>query len=89
MLNDIKLALRISHNQLDSEISDIIEAARLDLSLSGVSLLKANGDNDPLIKRAIIVYVKANTETDDVKADRYQKSYDMLKNHLTLAGDYK
>ena len=89
MLETVKKALRISHNQLDGDISDIIEAARLDLSLSGVSSLKANDDNDPLIKRAIIVYAKANTETDDAKADRYQKSYDMLKNHLTLAGDYK
>ena len=52
MLEVVKTALRISHNQLDSEITDLIEAARLDLSLSGVSTTKANDDSDPLIKRA-------------------------------------
>lgn len=89
MLQIVKVALRIKHNALDGEITDLIEAARHDLILSGVSKLKGNDDNDPLIKRAIIVYVKANFFPDNSTAERYQKSYEMLKQHLTLAGDYK
>ncbi|MGE1044119.1 head-tail connector protein [Bacillus wiedmannii] len=89
MLEVVKKALRVSHNALDDEIDDLIEAARTDLKLSGVSGFKSNDDTDPLIKRAIIVYTKANFIADVKEAERFQLSYNMLKNHLTLAGDYK
>jgi uncharacterized phage protein (predicted DNA packaging) len=89
LIDDIKVSLRLNHYALDSEISDLIEAARLDLSLSGVSISKANDEVDPLIKRAITTYVKANFIPDGNEAERFQRSYDMLKNHLTLAGDYQ
>lgn len=89
MLDIVKLALRITHNALDAEILDLIEAGRHDLMLSGVSGFKSNDDTDPLIKRAIITYTKANFIPDVKEAVRFQSSYDMLKNHLTLAGDYK
>lgn len=58
MLEVVKKALRVSHNALDDEIDDLIEAARTDLKLSGVSGFKSNDDTDPLIKRAIIMYAK-------------------------------
>ncbi|PRT29447.1 head-tail connector protein [Bacillus thuringiensis] len=89
MLDVVKKALRISHNALDDEITDLIEAARHDLMLSGVSSTKANADDDPLIKRAIITYTKANFIPDVKESEKFQLSYNMLKNHLTLAGDYK
>lgn len=89
MLEVVKKALRVSHNALDDEIDDLIEAARTDLKLSGVSGFKSNDDTDPLIKRAIIMYTKANFIADVKEAERFQLSYNMLKNHLTLAGDYK
>ncbi|PHE70875.1 head-tail connector protein [Bacillus wiedmannii] len=89
MLEIVKRALRVSHNALDDEIDDLIEAARTDLKLSGVSGFKSNDDTDPLIKRAIIMYTKANFIADVKEAERFQLSYNMLKNHLTLAGDYK
>ena len=89
MLEVVKKALRVSHNVLDDEIDDLIEAARTDLKLSGVSGFKSNDDTDPLIKRAIIMYTKANFIPDAKEAERFQLSYGMLKNHLTLAGDYK
>lgn len=87
MLNEVKTALRVSHNALDSDINDQIEEARHDLMLSGISSIKANDDTDPLIKRAIKLYCKANSSEKD--AEKYQLSYDSLKNHLTLAGDYR
>lgn len=89
MIDVVKKAVRISHNALDDELADLIEASRYDLNLSGVSHLKANDDTDPLIKRAIITYVKANFISDAKEAERFLASYNMLKNHLTLAGDYK
>jgi uncharacterized phage protein (predicted DNA packaging) len=88
MLDDIKIVLRISNNAFDSEIYDLIEAARYDLSLSGVVEAKVNDDTDPLIKRAVSLYVKCNFGWDNPDVDRLQKAYDLLKMHLSLAGDY-
>ena len=87
---DIKTALRISTNNtaFDSEIADLIDAARADLMLAGILPAKANDDNDPLIKRAITVYVKANFGWNNPDAERLQQSYDMLKCHLALSQEY-
>lgn len=91
ILDDVKQALRISIDNtiFDTEVNDLIGAARLDLIQSGVSADKVNLDTDPLIKRAIITYAKANFGYDNPEADRFQQSYDMLKQHLSLAGDYR
>ena len=90
MLDDVKVALRISPSNVayDSEILDLIAAARHDLTLSGVSPEKASATTDPLIRRAVVVYCKANFGWDNSDAEKLQRSYDMLKAHLTLAGDY-
>lgn len=88
MLNDIKDALRVSGDDLDTEILDLIESAKADLILSGVHKDKVK-DTDPLIKRAITVYCKANFGYEDVNmADRFQESYISLKHHLTLSSEY-
>ncbi len=88
MLNDIKNALRISGNDLDMEILDLIEAAKADLILSGVLDSKVI-DTEPLIKRAVTVYCKANFGYEDPKlAERFQESYISLKHHLTLSTEY-
>ena len=42
-----------------------------------------------LIKRAIILYCKANFGLDNKDSEKYNKSYDLLKQHLALSGDYK
>jgi len=88
MLQDIKDALRVSGDDLDTEILDLIDAAKTDLILSGVNKDKVI-DTDPLIKRAIIVYCKANFGYDDVNmAERFEQSYISLKHHLTLSTEY-
>ena len=91
MIESVKGALRVTSNDplIIEEIEDLIESARLDLQISGVSKEKANNDNDPLIKRAIIFYAKANYGLDNPDSDRFQDSYEMLKQHLSLAGDYR
>lgn len=87
MLEDVRDALRVSGNDLDGEIQDLIDAAKADLSLSGVHPSKII-DTDPLIKRAVVVYCKAHFGWDNPEADRFAKSYDMLKQHLTLSTEY-
>lgn len=87
MLNDIKDSLRVSGDDLNIEITDLIDAAKADLILSGVHKDKIN-DTDPLIKRAVTVYCKANFGYDNNEADRFNNSYISLKHHLTLSKEY-
>lgn len=90
LIDDVKLALRITSSAFDSEISDLIAAARDDLKLSGVVKEKADAEEpDALIKRAIIIYTKAHFGFDNPEAERFQQSYDMLKQHLSLSYDYR
>ena len=88
MIESIKTALRISNTAYDSEITDLVAAARADLKLSGILESKVNDDTDPLIKRAITVYVKAHFGWNNPDAERLQQSYDMLKSHLALSQEY-
>lgn len=88
MLDGVKLALRVTTNEFDTEIQELIDAAVADLALAGVSPEKAQDMTDPLIKRAVITYCKAHFGYDNPDADRLQKSYDMLKMHLTLSTEY-
>lgn len=85
MLNRIKLALRIKNYKLDDEINDLIEACKIDLFISGVKKIQLT---DPIIQRAIILYCKANFGLDNKDSEKYQKSYDLLKQSLKLCGDY-
>lgn len=87
LLEKIKLTLRIDDNTLDADIQDTIEAAKLDLRLRGVSENKIT-EEDALIIRAIKTYCKAEYSSDDKEADRYTKSYEMLRDHLTMSIDY-
>lgn len=90
MLKKTKTALRISQSNtaFDDEVNDLISAARDDLRLAGVLRLKVEDDNDSLIKRAIVVYCKANFGLDNPDSEKLQRSYDMLKAHLTLSQEY-
>ncbi|AZI46199.1 MULTISPECIES: head-tail connector protein [Bacillus] len=88
MFESVKRSLRITHSFLDDEIHELVAAARQDLVQSGVSASKAESEEDPLIKRAVITYCKANFGLSNVDSEKYQRSYDMLKNHLALASDY-
>lgn len=88
ILNDIKTALRISNTVYEGEILDLIAAARADLMLAGILPVKANDDTDPLIKRAITVYVKAHFGWNNPDSEKLKQSYDMLKAHLVLSQEY-
>ncbi len=86
MLEDVKNSLRVSGDDLNLEIQDLIESAKADLILSGAHKDKVR-DDDPLIKRAITVYCKAHFGYDDM-GEKFAQSYDSLKQHLTLSTEY-
>lgn len=84
MLEKIKKYLRISSIAFDEEITDLINAAKKDLEISGITVDEA----DELIIRAISTYCKANFGFDNPDSDKLQQSYNMLKIHLSLSEEY-
>ena len=87
MIEKIKQALRIKSNAFDDELKDLITAAKLNLEICGIAKSKII-DTDPLIIQAVKTYCKANFGLDNKDSEKYQKSYDMIKTHLALCGDY-
>jgi hypothetical protein len=84
MLEKVKLALRITTNAFDSELTDLINAAYLDLGIAGV----INTENEtPLIIRAVITYCRCNFGQPD-EYDRIKASYDEQKAQLSMATGY-
>ena len=88
-LADFRGYLRITTDKLDGEIRDLILAARRDLVRVGVSTERAQDETDPLIKRAISTYVKAEFGLDNEDADAYRASYQMQRAELSLASAYR
>lgn len=84
----IRRYLRINHTHFDAEITDLIGAARADLLLGGIKAAKVTDESDALIKRAIVVYVKAEFGLDNADGEKYRESYNMLKRHLMLSSEY-
>lgn len=91
MLEKVKLALRIVTNAFDSELNDLIEAAKVDLGIAGIVLpVSTDTQTDVIIERAIVTYCKLNFgELDKVEMyDRLKASYDEQKSQLSMATGY-
>lgn len=86
VLESVKKALRISTSAFNIEVADLIDACIADLRMAGIYFVD---EADPLIRRAITTYCKANFGYDNPEADRFHDSYIMLKQHLSLSGDYR
>lgn len=84
MLAKIKLALRITTNAFDAELTDLAAAALLDMGIAGVT---NDSVTDPLIIRAVITYCKMHFGQPD-EYDRLKKSYDEQKAQLATATGY-
>lgn len=84
MLNAVKLALRVTTEAFDTELTDLIGAALIDMRLAGVT----NADTaDLLVRRAVITYCRMNFgQPDDY--DRLKKSYDEQKGQMGMATGY-
>lgn len=90
MLTRVKLALRITTDAFDSEILDLIEAAKIDLGIAGVLIpVTTSGISDMIISKAIITYCKLNFGSiDRHEYDRLKASYDEQKAQLSMATGY-
>lgn len=84
MLEKVKLALRISTDVYNSELNDLIDAAKLDLGIAGVVVPQTI---DALVTKAIITYCKMSFGLPE-DYDRLKRSYDEQKAQLSNATGY-
>lgn len=87
MLQNIKLSLRLSNDVFDEEIQSLIDAAKLDLQGGGVAVSKTEAP-DPLIRRAITLYVMANFGMANPDSVKYDEAYHNLRQKLSLNSKY-
>ena len=84
ILEKVKMGLRITTTAYDDELTDMIEAAELDLGVAGVVL---PSPTNALVTRAIITYCKANFGNPEDQ-ERIKASYDEQKAQLSNATGY-
>lgn len=85
ILQAAKLALRITTTAFDDQISDLIDAALLDLETAGVTYVDPN---DALVRQAVITYVRMYFGEPD-EWDRLKASYDEQKAQMSTRTGYK
>lgn len=84
ILAKVKMALRIVTNAFDDELTDLIEAAKLDMGVAGVEV---PATIDELVTRAIVTYCKMSFGLPD-DYDRLKRSYDEQKAQLVTCTGY-
>lgn len=90
ILTEVKLALRITSTAYDDEIETIIDAAADDLLMSGLaSSALAAATPDPLVKRAVVLYAKAEFGQDNPDAEKYMASYRQVVSRLVMSAEYQ
>lgn len=93
ILDDMRLAVRVSSNVYDAELQWLIDRAKADMTRVGIDP-DYIATEDGTIKQAIACYVKANFGYDNPDAARFNDSYrecvtDLLhsKHNLCAGGD--
>lgn len=84
LIQKVKMALRITTDAFDDELTDLISAAATDLDIAGVD---SEQGVDAIVGRAIITYCKLHFgQPDDY--DRLKASYDEQKAQLSMTTGY-
>lgn len=84
-LAKVKTALRVSFNNLDGQISDLIEEAILDLTATADIKSFTSANADALQTGAVISYVSWKWFNED----RYFTAYNDIKEKMALSGQYR
>ena len=87
LLDDIKLALRVTTGALDSEVGMLVGSALYDMERAGVNpaLLAVDSEgnlSNDMVKNAVTTWCKANFGYDNSEAARFESVYDRLLNAL-------
>ena len=84
LIDDVKVACRVTTTTFDSELTRLINSAKLDLGIAGVELPT---ELDALCDTAIITYCRMNFGDPD-NYDKLKASYDEQKAQLGMATGY-
>ena len=90
LLDDVKVACRVTSTAYDTELTDLINAGLADLGITDIdnNLLGTTGIM-PLVKRAVLTYCKMNFGTiEDSVYDRLKASYDEQKSQMLMSSSY-
>lgn len=86
ILADAKVALRVTVDAYDTELTGLIAAAKTDLKIAGVTL---PAELDAIVERAIITYCRVHfSALTDGEFSRLKASYDEQKAQLSMATGY-
>lgn len=83
ILDDVKMACRVSTNMLDAEYTRLINAALLDLGVAGVE----TETMDELVIEAICTYCKMRSGIPEDYAE-LKAAYDEMKSQMSNASGY-
>lgn len=91
LLDDVKFYLRIdsSDTSFDGEIQDLISAVQTELTDLGVNPTLISSATDPLIKKTITTYCKANFGYETDNAEAFVSAYEKLKIYLMNSSTYQ
>ena len=84
LIDDARMSLRLTTTAYDAQITQLINAAKLDLGIAGVTLPSTLDD---LCNTAIITYVMTKFGEPD-NYDRLKASYDEQKAQLSMTTGY-
>ena len=91
MIEDVRLALRLTTTAYDNQLTDLINAGLADLGVAGVRLDETDPPADPfgdsLIKTAVVTYVLLHFGS-PADFDRLKRSYDEQKAQLASCTGY-
>ena len=84
-LAKVKLALRVNFTNFDTQITDLIEEAILDLTATADIKPFTTSDADALQTGAVISYVAYRWFNDD----KYFTAYNDMKTKMSISGAYR
>ena len=87
LLDDVRTALRITHNGLDNDIKQHIEACYADMSRVGIVMPPDKDNPPPLYLAAVKLYVLAQYDYLG-KGTEYLKNYEKTRNDMSLCSEY-
>ena len=88
VIEQVKTAKRIRHNQLNSEIYRLIATARASMERAGVKREMAQSDDDLIIEAVVTFVLGRLAETTELR-DKYEESYRIQLDELRKSEAYR
>ena len=84
-LEAVRLAMAITSTAYDNELSDLIDAALMDMKTNGIDV--CGKQDDPLVLQAVKTYCRAHFQS-PADHDRLVTAYEAQKGHMQICTGY-